>query len=184
MNIIEKLKSLGVEVNSDVEKALGGEYISIQEHEKKVSRAELERDKFKEDFEKANEVIKGFDGKNIEALTKECEELKTKLAESEKTFADKIAKRDYTDAIKEVTRDLKFTSNSAKKSFMLELETNPLEIKDGKVVGFDKFLEDYKNNDIGAFVENDNSAYFSSRIEGNGTDTDPLAKVRAVMGLK
>ena len=44
MNVIEKLKQLGVEITLEIEKALSGEYLSELEVEKKLNKAELERD--------------------------------------------------------------------------------------------------------------------------------------------
>lgn len=187
MNIIEKLKGLNVEITPEIEKALGGDYISKQEHEKKLGVVETERDKFKEDYETASETLKGFEGKDFEQLTKDVAEWKERAEQAEKDYKAKIEQRDYSDAIKELVKDLKFTSNSAKKAFMSDLEGNPLQMRDGKVLGFEDYLKNYKENDSDAFVteESQTRSQFTGSINqqsggDNGTD---LAKMRAVMGL-
>ena len=187
MNIIEKLKGLGVEITPEIEKAFGGEYISQQEHEKKLQKAEMERDTYKADYETDAETLKGFEGKDFEGMSKEVEEWKKKAEQAEKDFAEKLSQRDYKDALKELTKDLKFTSKGAEKAFMADLEENPLQMREGKVLGFDDYLKAYKENDENAFVkeENPNRSTFTGSIGGNnggGTSAD-IAKMRAVMGL-
>lgn len=186
MDLIKKLKDAGVEVTAEMEEVLKGDYITSQEHEKKLNKVELERDKYKKDFEDASETLKGFEGKDFEQLTKDVAEWKEKAEKAEKDYADKLAHRDYTDAIKELTKDLKFTSNAARKSFMADLETNPLQMRDGKVLGFDDYLKNFKESDSDAFVkeEDNNRSSFTGNINtnnsNNGTD---MASIRAVMGL-
>lgn len=170
MNLIEKLKAKNIEVTQEMEEILAGDFISVQEHERKIKRVEEERDKFKKDFETASETLKGFEGKDFEALTKELAEAKESLANSEKEYKAAIEKRDYQDAIQELTKDLKFTSNSAKKAFLSELESNPLQMRDGKVLGFDDFLKGYKESDSDAFVkeEEEHRSSFTTNMNQNG----------------
>lgn len=170
MNLIEKLKAKNIEVTQEMEEILAGDFISVQEHERKIKRVEEERDKFKNDFETASETLKGFEGKDFEALTKELAEAKESLANSEKEYKAAIEKRDYQDAIQELTKDLKFTSNSAKKAFLSELESNPLQMRDGKVLGFDDFLKGYKESDSDAFVkeEEEHRSSFTTNMNQNG----------------
>ena len=170
MNLIEKLKAKNIEVTQEMEEILAGDFISVQEHERKIKRVEEDRDKFKNDFETASETLKGFEGKDFEALTKELAEAKESLANSEKEYKAAIEKRDYQDAIQELTKDLKFTSNSAKKAFLSELESNPLQMRDGKVLGFDDFLKGYKESDSDAFVkeEEEHRSSFTTNMNQNG----------------
>ena len=137
MNLIEKLKAKNIEVTQEMEEILTGDFISVQEHDRKIKRVEEERDKFKQDYETASETLKGFEGKDFEEITRDRDEWKAKAEQAEKDYNAKIEKRDYQDAIQELTKDLKFTSNSAKKAFLSELESNPLQMRDGKVLGFE-----------------------------------------------
>ena len=71
MNIIEKLKQFNVEVTPDMEKAFSGEFLSEKEVEKKISKAENDRDSWKQRAETAEETLKGFEGKDLNAMQKE-----------------------------------------------------------------------------------------------------------------
>ena len=44
MNIIEKLKQFNVDVTADMEKAFSGDFLSEKEVEKKLNKAESDRD--------------------------------------------------------------------------------------------------------------------------------------------
>lgn len=170
MNLIEKLKAKNIEVTQEMEEILTGDFISVQEHERKIKRVEEERDKFKQDYETASETLKGFEGKDFEEITRDRDEWKAKAEQAEKDYNAKIEKRDYQDAIQELTKDLKFTSNSAKKAFLSELESNPLQMRDGKVLGFDDFLKGYKESDSDAFVkeEEEHRSSFTTNMNQNG----------------
>ena len=79
MNIIEKLKSFGVEITAEMEKAFTGDFLSEQEVEKKLGKAEKERDGWKERAETAESTLKGFEGKDFEGITKDRDEWKEKF---------------------------------------------------------------------------------------------------------
>ena len=170
MNLIEKLKAKNIEVTQEMEEILAGDFIFVQEHERKIKRVEEERDKFKQDYETASETLKGFEGKDFEEITRDRDEWKAKAEQAEKDYNAKIEKRDYQDAIQELTKDLKFTSNSAKKAFLSELESNPLQMRGGKVLGFDDFLKGYKESDSDAFVkeEEEHRSSFTTNMNQNG----------------
>ncbi len=153
MKILEELKKLGIELTEEQQTAVKGKFseevISINEHDKKMGKLETERDKFKADYETAKTTLEGFEGKDFDKMTAEVNEWKTKAEQAEKDYKEKLQARDYSDAIKELSKDLKFTSNSAKKAFFADLESNPLQMREGKILGFDDFV---KNFDKDAFV--------------------------------
>ncbi len=187
MNVIEKLKKLGVEVTPEIEKELGGDYITVQEHEKKLGKVEVERDQLQKDYDAAKETLEGFEGKDFDQLTKDVAEWKKKAEDAKKEYDTAIQQRDYKDALKELTKDLKFTSKGAEKAFMADLESNPLQMRNGKVMGFDDFLKTYKESDADAFVKEESAtrSQFTAGITqqkggDNGTD---VSKIRAAMGL-
>ena len=157
LKIINALEKLGLvltdEQKESIKKSIGEEVYSKQEHEKKVEKIEAERDGFKERAETAEETLKGFDGKDLETIKKERDEWKDKAEKAEKDFQKKIDERDYKDAVEEAVKDLKFTSNSAKKAFMSDLMADPLKMKDGKLIGFSDYVSAYKESDESAFVD-------------------------------
>ena len=152
MNIIEKLKQFNVEVTPDMEKAFSGEFLSEKEVEKKIYKAENDRDSWKQRAETAEETLKGFEGKDFDTITKERDEWKKKAEDAEKEYSAKEAEREKQELLKEAMADVEFTSESAKKAIMAQISEN-VSVKNGKLIGFNDLLEDAKKNDASAFVD-------------------------------
>lgn len=184
LKVITELEKLGLELTDEqkesIKKSIGEEVYSKGELEKKVKKAEDERDQYKERAETAEETLKGFEGKDFDTITKERDEWKEKAEQAEKDYNAKIAERDYKDAIEEAVKDLKFTSNSAKKAFMSDIMADPLKMKDGKLLGFSDFVEAYKKDDASAFVDeeqeqnNNNAAQFTDVMSKDHNQSEPV----------
>lgn len=151
MNIIEKLKQFNVEITAEMEKAFSGDFLSEREVEKKLSRAENDRDSWKQRAETAEETLKGFEGKDFDTITKERDEWKKKAEDAEKEYSAKEAEREKSELLKEAFADVEFTSESAKKAIMAQIAEN-VSVKNGKLIGFNDLLDDAKKNDASAFV--------------------------------
>lgn len=189
-NVIEILKSLGIDVpedkEADVTKAVAENYKTVAEVEKKISKIEAERDREKERADSAEETLKGFDGKDFEAITKERDEWKAKAEQAEADYAAKESARAYSEAVEASCKELKFSSNSAKKAFIADLEKEKLTLKDGSLLGFNDYLEAYKKNDEGAFISeaDDNSAKFTNPQGAQPPKADVhAADLRKAFGL-
>lgn len=152
MNIIEKLKSSGVEITPELEKTFGGEWISQMEHEKKVSKAETETGKYKKQAEDAAELLKTLDGKSIEDITKERDQWKTKAETAEREYNEKLTEREKKDLLAEAVKDIKFSSESARKSILADIEAS-VTVKDGKLIGFNDLINEAKEKDKSAFID-------------------------------
>lgn len=184
VKVIKELEKLGIELTDEqkegVKSSIGEEMYSKFEFEKKVAKAEEDRDEWKRKAETAEETLKGFDGKDLETITKERDDWKEKAEQAEKDFKKQIAERDYKDAIEEAVKDLKFTSNSAKKAFMSDIMADPLKMKDGKLIGFSDFVDSYKENDASAFVDekqehdNNNAARFTEPMNKDQNRQEPV----------
>lgn len=182
-NILEILKELEIEVPEGKEKSLtkkvSENYKTVSEHDKRVKKLEEERDQFKEQYKTAKETLDGFEGKDIEAITKERDEWKEKAKKAETEYKEKIASRDYSDAVSKAVEGLKFSSNAAKKAFVSELEADPLKMKDGKLLGFDDYVKAYQESDASAFVSEEdeknkeNAAKFTEQTSVSG-NTEPI----------
>lgn len=113
--------------------------------DKKALEAQVkDRDKDIEDLRKANGDADG--------IRKQLEELRGKYDKETEAYKAQLAQRDYQSAVDKAIADsgVKFTSKSAEKAFRAELK---LELKDGALAGFDKYLEQAKSNDPSAFVK-------------------------------
>lgn len=189
MNIIEKLKQFNVEVTPDMEKAFSGEFLSEKEVEKKISKAENDRDSWKQRAETAEETLKGFEGKDFDTITKERDEWKKKAEDAEKEYSAKEAEREKQELLKEAFADIEFTSESAKKAIMAQISEN-VSVKNGKLIGFNDLLEDAKKNDASAFVDKEqqnleqNKARFTTSMNNqNGGNNGNLTK-KDIMSIK
>lgn len=176
LKVITELEKLGLELTDEmkesIKNSIGEEVYSKGEHEKKVKKAEDERDQYKERAETAEETLKGFEGKDFETITKERDEWKQKAEKAENDYNAKIAEREKNDLLKEAFENIKFSSESAKKAIMADIAAS-VSVKDGKLIGFNDLLEDAKKNDASAFVDEgqqhleNNKAKFTTQQKSN-----------------
>lgn len=156
-NIIEILKGLGVEVpnekHDELNKLVSENYKTVVEFDKKVSKLETERDNFKKQAEESAETLKGFEGKDFDAMQKEIESWKTKSEEAKKDYEKQIYDRDFADVLNGALSNHKFTSESAKESVINKIKSAGLKLSEGKILGLDDFIGQIKEKDAGAFVD-------------------------------
>lgn len=188
MNIIEKLKQFNVEVTSEMEKAFAGDFLSGLEVEKKLKKAEADRDNWKQRAETAEETLKGFEGKDFDTITKERDEWKKKAEDAEKEYSAKEAEREKSELLKEAFADVEFTSESAKELITKKI-ADSISVKNGKLIGFNDLLEDAKKNDASAFVDKaqqnleQNKARFTTSMSNNGGKVGTMTKDE-IMAIK
>lgn len=183
MNIIEKLKQFNVEVTADMEKAFSGDFLSEKEVEKKLNKAESDRDAWKQRAETAEETLKGFDGKDFDTIAKERDDWKKKAEDMEKDYANKEAEREKQELLKEAFSEVKFTSESAKKAIMAQI-SDGVTVKNGKLIGFNDLLNEARESDASAFVDEEkenleqNKAKFTQKMDfGKDSDKADLGKL-------
>lgn len=87
----------------------------------------------------------------LNALQAKFETLSTDYANAKTDYEQKLKKQNYEFLIKEAANGLNFSSNSAKKAFILDALEKNLTVADGKLIGFNDFVDLYKNNDADAF---------------------------------
>ena len=180
VKMISELEKIGLEITDEqkesIKKSMGEELYSKQELDKKIGKVEAERDNYKERAETAEGTLKGFEGKDFDEITKDRDEWKKKAEQAEQDFNAKIAERDKNDLLEKAFKDVKFSSESAKKSIMTDIAAS-VTVKDGKLIGFNDLLEDAKKSDAGAFVDEQeqqsqqNQATFTAPM---GTKTEPI----------
>ena len=182
VKVVAELEKLGLELTDEqkesIKKSIGEEVYSKGELDKKVKKAEDERDQYKIRAETAEETLKGFDGKDLETITKERDEWKEKAETAKKDYDAKIAEREKSDLLEKAFEGVKFSSASAKKAIMSDIAAN-VSVKDGKLIGFNDLLEDAKKNDASAFVDEQaqqneqNQATFTTPM-GAVAKTEPI----------
>ena len=191
--LIETLKQFGIEIpedkQSEVKKALSEHYKNANEHTKAISKLETDRDNWKERAETAEETLKGFEGKDLNAMQKEIDDWKEKATKAESEYNAKMAEHEKQELLKEAFAEIEFTSESAKKAIMAQIAEN-VSVKNGKLIGFNDLLEDAKKNDASAFVDKEqqnleqNKARFTQPMSNqNGGNNGNLTK-KDIMAIK
>ena len=191
-NILDICKEFGLEIpadkQSDFNKKVAENYVTKAEHDKKLDRAESDRDTWKEKAEAAEETLKGFDGKDFDTITRERDEWKKKAEDAEKEYSAKEAEREKQELLKEAFADIEFTSESAKKAIMEQIAEG-VSVKNGKLIGFNDLLEDAKKNDASAFVNKEqqnleqNKAKFTTPMNNQNGKTGTMTK-EEIMAIK
>lgn len=171
-NIYDILKSFGIEIPEDKKEAFDKEvlenYKTVSEVETlrgKLTKAETERDsiqsKYDTDIAQRDTDLAtlqtqlkdaGGDADKLATLQTNFDNLQITYNKAKADYEKQLTEQAYDFAIKENSAKLKFSSNSAKKAFMSDLKAKNLSMENGKILGFDDFVNAYKEQDAGAFI--------------------------------
>lgn len=182
-NIFDIMKSYGLEVptdkKSEFEEKVLANYRTVAEVtglKNKLENTETERDNLKAqydtDIKQRDKDIKdlekklkdaGTDTDKLSTLQNDLATLQETYNNAKSEYEGKLAKQAYEFAVKEKVAELKFSSNSAKKAFITDAMSEELKMKNGELLGFDIFLDNYKKNDASAFISDDNTDTDSSK---------------------
>ena len=191
-NILDICKEFGLEIPADKQgdfnKKVAENYVTKAEHDKKLNRAESDRDTWKEKAETAESTLKGFEGKDLNAMQKEIEDWKEKATKAESEYNAKMAEHEKQELLKEAFADIEFTSMAAKNAIMAQIAES-VSVKNGKLIGFNDLLEDAKKNDASAFVNKEqqnleqNKAKFTTPMNNQNGKTGTMTK-EEIMAIK
>lgn len=136
----------------------------IAAEKKRAEKAEQDRDAWKDRAETAEGTLKGFEGKDFDAIQKERDEWKEKFETAEKDYKQQIHDRDFADALNTAMESYKFSSDYAKAAVMAEIKEAGLKLIDGKIIGLNDMIETIKGKDASAFVteSQENKAQFTN----------------------
>lgn len=163
----EFLKNLVLD-DANIDKILDENSRDIDKEKQKAEQHKADLDTIRkqlEDREKDLEKLKKTAG-DAESIRKQLEELQGKYAAETEAYKAEIAARDYSAAVAAAVGDLKFSSKAAKTAFIADLTAQKLEIKNGKLEGFDKYLEEAKKADPDAFAPEKSRPHFAGPAGG------------------
>lgn len=112
-----------------------------------------DRDTWKEKAETAGETLKSFEGIDLAQVKTELAEWKKKAEEAEENARKQLYERDFADALKAELEGVKFSSEAAKKAVMADIKEAGLKLKDGKILGLNDLINQMKEKDASAFVD-------------------------------
>lgn len=193
-NVIDILKGLGIEVpadkTDDLNKQVSENYKTISEFEKKLGKAESERDGLKEQLETAKNTLKGFDGVDLATIQADLEKYKQQAENAEKDFKDKLYQRDFDDALKAKLDGVKFSSEAARRAVTAEIREAGLKLVNGEIMGLGDLLGQIQEKDASAFVDEqqeqleNGKARFTDKLNNGGSGQKKYASWREVMDIK
>lgn len=152
----------------DISEDLLDKFVQALETELEPKNEEIS--KLQEQLTAANDQIKEFEKMDIDKIKESAAAWQEKYTASETAWKEKVAALKYSAAAKDAIADLKFSSNSAKKAFLSDLEAKKLPIENDKLTGFSDFLADYKEQDPAAFVQENQKN--PPHLPGSGRDVN------------
>ena len=148
----DELKAWGL-TDEQSEKVMAQYGKDVSKLQKENEKLTADRDKEKERADTAEETLKKFDGVDVETMQAELATWQQKAKDAEKDYADKLAQRDFEDALKEEIGGYKFTSEAAKEAIMARIRGAGLKVSDGKILGLSDLIAQMKEKDASAFVD-------------------------------
>lgn len=136
----EDLKALGLN-DDQVQKVFAMNGAEMNDLKQQVATLTTERDTARTQLGDANKKLEGYDP-----------DWKTKAAEAENQAKAQVAELQHDFAAQSAVSGVKFSSESAKKAFLSDLKVKNLPVQEGKLLGFDDYLANYKKTDPGAFA--------------------------------
>ena len=169
---LQGLKVEGLEngLPNDVIDKIMAEYgTDFKEKDNKIETLTTEKDGLSKQLKEANDKIKGFADVDVNDLKKQITDWETKYNQDTENLKNEISKKDYDFKLNDVVKDLQFSSNGARKSFIEDLKAKNLKFDDDKLIGYNEFLKSYKESDPDAFKKEDEGKKMNLGGEHKGT---------------
>jgi hypothetical protein len=161
---------------------------AFKEKDEKIQNLTTEKDGLSSQLQELNVQVKKFSELDTNELQNTIKTLNEKYENDTKALSSKLSKQNYEFKIKEITNGIKFSSESAKKAFIQDLKEKDLKLEENKILGFDDFLNSYKETDPNAFQkeqEIENTAiYATGETDTNTKVAEEDAFINKIMGLK
>ena len=176
----EFLKGLGLEQDV-IDKIMAENGKDIATEKAKTTKAEGERDNFKDQLATATESLEKFKDVDPTAMQSEIDKLTQQLKDKDAEYAAKEADRIFSDTIKEA---IKTAGERNEKAVMAMLDMDALKASKNQSEDIKKALETVKESDAYLFGSDEpfkNPVGATGSSSGSGTDT--TSAIWAAMGL-
>ena len=182
---LQGLKVEGLEngLPNDVIDKIMAEYgTDFKEKDNKIETLTTEKDGLSKQLKEANDKIKGFADVDVNDLKKQITDWETKYNQDTENLKNEISKKDYDFKLNDVVKDLQFSSNGARKSFIEDLKAKNLKFDEDKLIGYNEFLKSYKENDPDAFKKEDEGKKINlgGEHKGNPPENKPTTLAGAL----
>lgn len=184
-NIHTILSEVGITIPEDkkaaFDKAVAENYKTLAEHEKKVSRLTEDLTAEKKRADTAVETLKGFEGKDFDAITKDRDEWKRKHDEAQQKYQQEQEEREYN-------ADLEAAATAAKcrdlKALTAHLDHETLRKSKNRKADMEAAINAQRTERAYLFEDNGGKPAFTAPT-GNGTsggnpDALTVENIRAI----
>ena len=176
----EFLKGLGLEQDV-VDKIMAENGKDVAAEQAKTTKAEGERDNYKDQLATATESLEKFKDVDPAAMQSEIENLNKQLKDKDEEYAAKEADRIFSDTVKEA---IKSAGGRNEKAVMAMLDMEALKASKNQSEDIKKALETVKESDAYLFGSDEP---FMNAVGATGGSADVggdnLSAIRAAMGL-
>lgn len=176
----EFLKGLGLEQDV-VDKIMAENGKDVAAEQAKTTKAEGERDNYKDQLATATESLEKFKDVDPAAMQSEIENLNKQLKDKDEEYATKEADRIFSDTVKEA---IKSAGGRNEKAVMAMLDMDALKASKNQSEDIKKALEAVKESDAYLFGSDEP---FMNAVGATGGSADVggdnLSAIRAAMGL-
>ena len=179
------LKGLGLD-DSVIDQIMDENGKDIQREKNAVNKVNQDLEKYKAENEglktqlsEANTQIQSFKEMDIDGIKASAEEWKKKYETDTKALNEKIAAKDYDYAIKDFMSNYKFIDDDVKETVINKFKAKEFKLEEGKFLGGEDFMKDYKENHKSLFVPDEPQEPIPLIVKptgGNnpGGDTNPF----------
>ena len=154
----------------------------IGELKNQVTTLTTERDSLRTQLGETNDKIKSYTDMDIEGIKQSAKDWETKYNTDTQALKDKLAATEYGHGVESAVAGLKFSSTAAKKQFIADLTAKKLPLQEGKLLGMEDYVKQYKEADPNCFAPEDDKTPVAVR-GGSGSGGMSDAALRAAMGL-
>lgn len=157
----------------------------MAEYGKALQGVREEKENLKTQLENANNEIQSYKDMDIESIKQSASNWEEKYNNLIQEQKDAQARSIREERVNAFFNDVKFASTSAKKGVISEFDKMDFKYDENskKFIGANEWLEDYKKNDVGAFLSVVANPKFTTAIK-TPTETITNDEIRKAMGLK
>ncbi len=157
----------------------------IEAHKAAITSLTTERDGLRTQLEDANRAIRSYRDMDIEGVKKAAADWEMKYNADTRALKEQLEAVRYGHAVEKAVEAIRFSSESARRAFVAELNEKKLPVQDdGGLLGLEEFTKTYQEADPGAFApENAGKVPVAVRGARGGTSVGSLSALRSVMGL-
>ena len=184
-NIIDICKDFGIEIPADkhaeFNKAVTENYKTIAEHEKKVNRLTDDLAAEKKRADEAVETLKGFEGKDFDAITKDRDEWQRKHNDLVETHKRETEEREFNEGLSAAITEAK---GKNAKAIMALLDLDKLRGSKNQDKDIKAALDSLRTESGYLFEDNGGDPKFTDH---KGNDRNPgggNATVKDIMAIK